>query len=58
MGWGGLRETEGGGRGLEMKEMQLKAGEGPLDDEDLIQVLDPFCEGLFNSYFFSGEDAF
>ena len=45
MGWGGVRE-EGGGRGLEMKEMQLEVGEGPLDDEDLIQVLDPFARSF------------
>ena len=44
MGWGGVREE--GGRGLEMKEMQLEVGEGPLDDEDLIQVLDPFARSF------------
>ena len=29
-----------------MKEMQLEVGEGPLDDEDLIQVLDPFARSF------------
>lgn len=43
---GGVKGNGGGGRGLEMKEMQLKAGEGPLDDEDLIQVLDPFARSF------------
>ena len=45
MGWGGVRGN-GGERGLEMKEMQLEAGEGPLDDEDLVQVLDPFARSF------------
>ena len=44
-GGGGVREN-GGERGLEMKEMQLEVGEGPLDDEDLTQVLDPFARSF------------